>query len=139
MGNFEGLLCFPLLPSKWSISGVQEFKNSRIQEFQKPESRNSGILELQKYTILKAYSVFHFYLQNCTFGEFKNSRIPESGIPEFWNSGTPEMGHFEGLLCVPLLPSKWLIFGVLEFQNSGILELRKWTILKSYSVLHFWI
>ena len=27
------------------------------------------------------------------------------------------MGHFEGLLCVPLLPSKWSIFGVPEFQN----------------------
>ena len=157
MGNFEGLLCVPLLPSKWSIWGVQEFKNSRIQEFKNPEFRNSGILELPKWAILKAYSACHFCLQNgpfgefknsriqefknpesrnsgilelpklailkaysachfCfqngPFGEFKNSRIQESGIPEFRNSGTPEMGNFEGLLCVPLLPSKRSIWGV---------------------------
>ena len=52
--------------------------------------RVRGILQLRKWAILKAYSVFHFRLQNGPFGEFQNSRIPESGIPEFRNSGIPD-------------------------------------------------
>ena len=50
-------------------------------------------------------------LQNCLFSEFYNTRI--------WNYGISKTNNFEGRFCVPLLPSKWSLFGVPEFQNYG--------------------
>ena len=66
-----------------------EFCNSGNSRIRILEFWNSGILELPKWTILKAEVENGVGLQNGPFGEFQKSGIPEfrdSGILEFLNS-----------------------------------------------------
>ena len=129
------------IPDSW----ILEFLNSWILELPKwtvlkaeVEHRvglqNGPFVEFQytytymytyTYTVLKEEVEHRLRFQNCPFGEFQNSGFRNSGflnswILDFLNSWTPQMDRFEGRSGTQITPSKWPIWGVPEFRNSGI-------------------
>ena len=94
------------------------YENERFsrEEIRPTLCSTSAFKTVYVYAYAYAYAYVYVYLEFCNSG---NSRIR---ILVFWNSGTPQMVHYEGLLCVPLLSSKRSIWGVQEFKNPGILD-----------------
>ena len=71
-------------PSKWPISGIPEFQNSRIRIL---EFWNSGTAQMDHFEGRSGKQSRPLKLSIWGVPEFQNSRIPEFQNPEFWDPG----------------------------------------------------